>query len=52
MDKDGVNEYYEIGTDDTLQKIVKRMKPKSTVSSLLHIPVYEGKVFDYSVVKE
>lgn len=52
MDADGVNEYYEVGTDDTLQKIVKRMKPEATVGSLLHIPTYEGKIKDYSEVKE
>lgn len=52
MDADGVNEYYEVGTDDTLQKIVSRMKPHAQVSSLLHIPLYDGKVQDYSVSKE
>ena len=51
MYADGVNEYYEVGTDDTLQKIVKRMKPNAMVSSLLHIPDYDGKIKDYSVVK-
>ncbi len=52
MDADGVNEYYEVGTDDTLQKIVKRMKPQSVVQSLLHIPFYEGRIKDYSIVNE
>ena len=52
MDADGVTEYYEVGTDDTLQKIVARMKPHAKVGSLLHIPSYDGKVKDYSVVKE
>lgn len=52
MDADGVNEYYEVGTDDTLQKIVKRIIPNATVSSLLHIPSYDGKVHDYSIIKE
>ena len=50
MDANGVNEYYEVGTDDTLQKIVKRMKPQATVQSLLHIPFYEGKIKDYSII--
>ena len=50
MDEDGVKEYYEVGTDDTLQKIVSRMKPKALVSSLLHVPTYEGKVRDFSVI--
>ena len=52
MDEDGVKEFYEVGTDDTLQKIVKRMKPDSLVTSLIHISSYEGKVHDYSLVKE
>lgn len=34
MKRDGVTEYYEIGTDDTLQKIVSRMCPESLVSSI------------------
>lgn len=48
----GVTEFYEAGTDDTLQKIVRRMAPDSLVTSLLHIPTYEGVVRDYSVIKE
>jgi len=28
MDHDGVNEYFEVGTDDTLQKIITRMYPE------------------------
>ena len=52
MDADGVTNYYEVGTDDTLKKIVARMKPHATVDSLLHIPTYDGKIQDYSVVKE
>ena len=36
-----------MGTDDTLQKIVKRM----TSESLLHCPTYDGKVQDFSIVK-
>ena len=52
MVKNGVTEFYECGTDDTLQKIVKRMTPESLVTSILHCPSYEGKVHDYSIVKE
>ena len=52
MVKNGVNEFYEVGTDDTLQKIVKRMTPESLVTSILHCPTYDGKVQDFSVVKE
>ena len=49
---DGVTQFYEIGTDDTLQKIVKRMVPDALVTSILHTPVYEGIVQDYSLNKE
>lgn len=52
MLSNGVSEFYEVGTDDTLQKIVKRMAPESVVSSILHTPIYEGKVHDFSIVKE
>ena len=52
MVKNGVTEFYECGTDDTLQKIVKRMTPESLVTSILHCPTYDGKVHDFSIVKE
>ncbi len=52
MVKNGVTEFYECGTDDTLQKIVKRMTPESLVTSIVHIPTYEGLVHDYSLLKE
>ena len=52
MLNNGVIEFYECGTDDTLQKIVKRMAPDSLVTSILHTPIYEGKVHDYSLIKE
>ena len=52
MLSNGVSEFYEVGTDDTLQKIVKRMTPESFVTSILHTPMYEGKVRDFSIVKE
>ena len=52
MDENGVREFYECGTDDTLQKIVRRMKPNYLVTSILHIPTYDGKVQDFSIVKE
>ncbi len=35
MEKSGVQEYYEVGPDDTLQKIVQRMCPDKKVCSLL-----------------
>ena len=50
MDEDGVSEFYECGTDDTLQKIVKRMKPDSLVTSLVNLPSYQGKVHDFSII--
>ena len=52
MVKNGVTEFYECGTDDTLQKIVKRMTPDSLVTSIVHTPIYEGKIHDFAIVKE
>jgi len=52
MVANGVTEFYEVGTDDTLQKIVRRMTPESMVTSIVHTPIYEGKVKDFSIVKE
>ena len=52
MVKNGVTEFYECGTDDTLQKIVRRMTPESLVTSILHCPTFDGKVQDFSIVKE
>lgn len=34
MEKAGVADFYEIGTDDTLQKILLRMCPSSKVASI------------------
>lgn len=48
MVKDGVTEFYECGTDDTLQKIVARMEPDKLVTSIVQQPSYKGKVKDYS----
>lgn len=52
MVKNGFDQFYECGTDDTLQKIVRRMTPESLVTSILHCPTYDGKVQDFSIVKE
>lgn len=52
MADNGVTEFYEVGTDDTLQKIVRRMKPELLVTSLLHTPQYDGIIQDYSIVRE
>ncbi|MDD4729369.1 MAG: ACP S-malonyltransferase [Dysgonamonadaceae bacterium] len=52
MVNDGVTEFYEVGTDDTLEKIVERMYPSLHSQSLLDVPTYAGKVKNYKVVKE
>jgi len=41
MERDGVNEFYEVGTDDTLQKIVARMCPDLLVTSIWELPLYK-----------
>lgn len=41
MERDGVSEFYEVGTDDTLQKIVARMYPNHKVSSIWELPLYK-----------
>lgn len=52
MVKDGVTEFYEVGTDDTLEKIVRRMYPNLHQQSLLDVPTYAGKVKNFKIVKE
>ena len=52
MVSNGITEFYECGTDDTLQKIVARMYPDLLVESILDIPTYLGKVRNYKIVKE
>jgi [acyl-carrier-protein] S-malonyltransferase len=42
MVTDGVEEFYEVGTDDTLQKIVTRMYPTKTVKSIWEIETYKN----------
>jgi len=49
MVRDGVKEFYEVGTDDTLQKIVTRMYPNKLVTTILDIPSYKGKIKNYSI---
>lgn len=41
MKANGVTEWYEVGCDDTLQKIVARMVPDLTVKSIWDIPEYK-----------
>lgn len=50
MVRDGITDFYEVGTDDTLQKMVTRMYPNKNVCGIAHIPYYEGIVKDYSIV--
>ncbi len=52
MAKDGVTDFYEVGTDDTLEKIVRRMYPDLHQQSLLDVPTYAGKIKNYKIVKE
>lgn len=52
MAKDGVSEFYEVGTDDTLEKIVRRMYPNLHQQSLLDIDAYHGKVHNYKQLPE
>lgn len=42
MKANGVTEWYEVGCDDTLQKIVARMVPELSVRSIWDSPEYEG----------
>jgi len=42
MERDGVKEFYEVGTDDTLQKIVARMCPEMKVTSIWEVPNYNN----------
>lgn len=52
MVANGVTEFYECGTDDTLSKIVARMCPDKKVVSLLDEQPYIGKVQNFKIVKE
>lgn len=45
----GVNDFYEVGTDDTLQKIMRRMLPSCNIQSMLHIGEYNDFLKDYSI---
>ena len=42
MKVNGVTEWYEVGCDDTLQKIVSRMVPDLTVKSIWDVIEYQG----------
>ncbi len=47
MVADGIECFYEVGTDDTLEKIVSRMYPNKEVTSLLDIQTYQGVIKNY-----
>ena len=47
MVHDGVDEFYEVGTDDTLTKIVNRMHPECNTKQLLDIEEYKYKIRNY-----
>ena len=47
MAKDGVDSFYEVGTDDTLTKIVARMCPDKTVMQILDIDTYKNVIINY-----
>lgn len=49
MVRDGITNFYEVGTDDTLEKIVHRMYPQLKQQSLLDISCYKGKVRNYKI---
>lgn len=49
--KSGVKSVYEVGTDDTLQKIIARMYPLLKVDTILNIPNYKNKLTNYSIIK-
>ena len=50
MERDGVTEFYEIGTDDTLQKIITRMCPDKLVTSIWSIDSYKN-INPYKIVQ-
>lgn len=52
MVRDGVTEFYEVGTDDTLTKIVSRMEPELKAMQLLDIESYKGLVRNFKKVPE
>lgn len=43
----GVDEFYEVGTDDTLTKIIERMYPQKQVMQLLEIDTYKNILTNY-----
>lgn len=41
MVSSGVDKFYEVGPDDTLQKIVTRMYPEKKITTIRSIPIYK-----------
>ena len=41
MVSSGVDKFYEVGQDDTLQKIVTRMYPEKKITTIWSIPIYK-----------
>lgn len=52
MSNNGVTEFYEVGTDDTLEKIVRRMLPNLQQQSLLDVPTYKGRIRNFKLEQE
>ncbi len=50
MEDDGVSKFYEIGTDDTLQKIITRICPDKLVTSIWSIDTYKS-INPYNIVE-
>lgn len=51
MERDGVSRFYEVGTDDTLQKIITRMCPDKLVTSIWSIETYNN-IKPYNIIEE
>ena len=50
MNAFGIENYYECGPDDTLQKIVKRMYPEKNVLALADIESFNNNVTNFKTV--
>ena len=51
MAKDGVTEFYEVGTDDTLEKIVRRICPALHCQSLLDVLSYKNLIKNHKALR-
>lgn len=50
MDAMGIRTYYEAGPDDTLQKIIKRMYPASSINALADIELYNNLITNFKTL--